>query len=43
MNLLLGYGLPNYGFDVEDGKKPHRMSQMNGISNQNLYATQNGK
>ena len=42
-NSLLGFGLPNNGFDLEDGKKPHRMSQMNGISNPNLYADQNGK
>lgn len=42
-NSLLGFGLRNNGFDLEDGKKPHQMSQMNGISNLNLYAAQNGK
>ena len=42
-NSLLGFGLRNNGFDLEDGKKPHQMSQMNGISNPNLYVAQNGK
>ena len=42
-NSLLGFGLPNNGFYLEDGKKPHQMSQINGMSNPNFYADQNGK